>query len=81
MKRVKTGTYKKLNEALLKWFTSMCGTNIPVNGPILLEKVIEKDINVSNKKNLYILFFLSLYNTLHREEKYPAYFFPNIWPK
>ena len=36
--RVKTGTYKKLNEALLKWFTSMRGNNIPINGPILLEK-------------------------------------------
>ena len=40
-KRVKTGTYKKLNEALLKWFTSMRGNNIPINGPILLEKAHE----------------------------------------
>ena len=32
--RVKTATYEKLNEALLKWFTSMRGNN----GPILLEK-------------------------------------------
>ena len=40
-KRVKTGTYKKLNEALLKWFTSMRGKNIPINGPILLEKAHE----------------------------------------
>ena len=39
--RVKTGTYKKLNEALLKWFTSMRGKNIPINGPILLEKARE----------------------------------------
>ena len=39
--RVKTGTYKKLNEALLKWFTSMRGKNIPINGPILLEKAHE----------------------------------------
>ena len=30
--RVKTGTYEKLNEALLKWFTSMCRSNIPING-------------------------------------------------
>ena len=37
--RVKTGTYEKLNEALLKWFTSMRGNNIPINGPIFLEKV------------------------------------------
>ena len=36
--RVKTGTYEKLNEALLKWFTSMYGNNIPINGPIFLEK-------------------------------------------
>ena len=36
--RVKTATYEKLNEALLKWFTSMRGNNIPINGPILLEK-------------------------------------------
>ena len=39
--RVKTGTYEKLNEALLKWFTSMRGKNIRVNGPILLEKARE----------------------------------------
>ena len=45
---VKTGTYEKLNEALLKWFTSMRGNNIPVNGLIVLKKVIEKDINVSD---------------------------------
>ena len=38
---VKTGTYEKLNEALLKWFTSMRGNNIPINGPILLEKAHE----------------------------------------
>ena len=36
--RVKTGTCEKLNEALLKWFTSVRGNNIPINGPILLEK-------------------------------------------
>ena len=39
--RVKTGTSEKLNEALLKWFTSMRGDNIPLNGPILLEKAHE----------------------------------------
>ena len=36
--RVKTGTYEKLNEALLKRFTSMRGSNIPINSPILLEE-------------------------------------------
>ena len=40
--------------------------------------VIEKDINVSNKKNLYILLFLRLHNTLHREETPPAYIFQNL---
>ena len=75
---METGIYEKLNEALLKWFTSMRGNKIPVKGPTLLEKVIEKDINVSHKKNLYILLFLSLYNTLYREEKSPAYFFQNL---
>ena len=39
--RVKTGTYEKLNEALLKWFTSMRGKNISINGPILLEEAHE----------------------------------------
>ena len=42
--------------------------------------VIDKDINVSDKKNLYILPYLSLYNTLHREETPPAYFL-KILPK
>ena len=37
-----------------------------------------KDINVSERKNLYIFLFLSLYNTLHREETSPAYFFQNL---
>ena len=40
--------------------------------------VIEKDLNVSDKKDLYILLFLSLYNILHREETSPAYFFQNL---
>ena len=31
--RVKTGAYGKLNEALLKWFTSMRGNNIPISHP------------------------------------------------
>ena len=53
--RVKTGTYEKLNEALLKWFTSVRGNNIPFNGPVLLEKAHEfantfnrKDFTASN---------------------------------
>ena len=36
--RVKTGKYEKLNKSLFKCFISMCGNNIPINGPILLEK-------------------------------------------
>ena len=48
--RVKTETYEKLNEALLNWFTSMCGNNIPINGPILVEKAHEfaKTFNYNN---------------------------------
>ena len=48
--RVKTGTYEKLNEALLKWFTSMRGNNIPISRPILLEKAHEFDkvLNYNN---------------------------------
>ena len=33
---------------------------------------------VSDKNNLYILLFLSLYNTLHREETSLAYIFQNL---
>ena len=40
--------------------------------------LIEEEVYVSLKKNLYILLFLSLYNTLHREETFPAYFFQNL---
>ncbi|XP_057291713.1 tigger transposable element-derived protein 4-like [Hydractinia symbiolongicarpus] len=39
--RVKTDKYEKLNESLLTWFTSMRGNNIPINGPILIEKARE----------------------------------------
>ena len=38
---MKTGTNEKLNEALLKRLTSMCGNNIPISRPILLEKAHE----------------------------------------
>ena len=34
---MKIGTYEKINEALLKWFTSMRSNNILINGPIPLE--------------------------------------------
>ena len=40
--------------------------------------VIKNDINIPDKKNLYILLFLSLCNTLHREDISPAYFFQNL---
>ena len=48
--RVKMETYRKLNEAMLKWFTSMRGNNIPVSGPILVEKAHEfaKAFNCNN---------------------------------
>ena len=39
--RVKTGTYEKSNEGLLKWFTTMRGKNISINGPILLGEAHE----------------------------------------
>ena len=38
---IKTGTYEKLNESLLKQFTSMRGNNIPINGPIPMENAHE----------------------------------------
>ena len=40
-RRVKTDKYDKLNDALFKWFKSMRGNNIPINGPILSEKAHE----------------------------------------
>ena len=40
-RRVKVGTCKKISGALSKWFTSMRGNNVPINGPILLEKEIK----------------------------------------
>ena len=33
------GPFKKVNQALLTWFTSMLGNNIPITGPLLLEKL------------------------------------------
>ena len=41
--RVEVETYEKINDALLKWSTFMRGNNIPINGPILLEKALEFD--------------------------------------
>ena len=35
--------HEKINDAFLKWFTSMRGNNISINGPILLEKALEFD--------------------------------------
>ena len=37
------GKYEKINDVLLKWFTSMRGNNIPINGLILLEKTLRFD--------------------------------------
>ena len=33
------GPFKKVNQALLTWFTSMLGNNIPIIGPLLLEEL------------------------------------------
>ena len=50
--RVKVGTYEKISDALLKWFTCMRGNSIPINGPILLEKALKfaKTFNYGNFK-------------------------------
>ena len=41
MTKSQVGTYKKINDTLLKWFTSMRSNRIPINGQILSEKVLE----------------------------------------
>ena len=56
--RVKVGTYEKIINALLKWFTSMLGNNIPINSPILLQNKIEsrwgcETIKTFNRLNLF----------------------------
>ena len=65
----------------------MRGSNIPISGPILLEKAHEfakafnyNDFTTSNGWLLKRMLFLSLYNTLHREETSPAYFL-KMWLK
>ena len=86
--RVKTWTYEKLNEALLKGFTSMRGrNNVPISGPILLEKAHEfpkvfnyNDFRTLNRWLLKRMLFLSLCSTLHLEEISPAYSF-KMWLK
>ena len=40
---VEVETYEKIDDALLKWSTFMRGINIPITGPILLEKALEFD--------------------------------------
>ena len=42
-RRVKVGAYEKVNQALLKWFTSMRGNNIPISRPILLDDDDEEE--------------------------------------
>ena len=68
--RVKTWIYEKLKEALLKWFTAMRVGNIPISGPILLEKAHEfaktfnyNDITTSNGWLHKQMLFLSPYNS------------------
>ena len=54
--RVKTGTYDKLDEALLKWFKSMRGHSIPINGPIIVEKAHEfakHSITMDRRKSVW----------------------------
>ena len=65
----------------------MRGSNIPISGPILLEKAHEfakafnyNDFTTSNGWLLKRMLFLSLYNTLHREELSAAYCF-KAWLK
>lgn len=68
-----------------KWFTSMRSNNIPITGPILLEKAQEFakafSCNCFTALNGWLLkriLFLSLHNTLHREETPPAYNFRHL---
>ena len=53
--RIKTETFENINKAVLKWFTSVSGNNIPINGAIILEKTQKfayvfhfKDFQASN---------------------------------
>ena len=86
--RVKTWIYEKLNVALLKWFTSMRGSNyIPISGPILPQKAHEfakafnyNNFTTVNRWLVKVMLFVSLCNTLHHEEISPAYFF-KMWLK
>ena len=85
--RVKTGTYEKLNEALLKWFTSMRGNNIPINGPILLEKAHEfakafnyNDFTASNYGCSNGCSSLAC-TVLYIVKTHPLLIFFKIWPK
>ena len=85
--RVKTGTYEKLNEALLKWFTSMRGNNIPINGPILLEKAHEfvkafnyNDFTASNYGCSNRCSSLAC-TVLYIVKTHPVLIFFKIWPK
>ena len=52
----KSRTFENLNQAVLKWFTSMYGNNIPIHGTIILEKARKfgeafdcKDFQASNR--------------------------------
>ena len=35
---MRTGSFDELENAMLKWFTAMRDRNIPLSGPVLLEK-------------------------------------------
>ena len=71
----------------MKQFTSMRGSNIPISGPILLEKAHKfaeafnyNDFTTLNGWLLKRMLFISLCNTLHREETSLTYFL-KMWLK
>lgn len=71
---MEAGTYEKLNEAWMKWITSMRGNKIPVNAPILLEIACKfahafnyKDFQASNR-------CLRMW-----KERYAAHLLEHIW--
>ena len=82
-----TETTKSENWNIRKVRWNLPGNNIPINGPILLEKAREfakgfnyNDFTASNGWLLERMLFRSLYNTLHCEETSLLIFF-KTWPE